>query len=51
MEFINQFNENSKSDLELHPKETNIDESETEEIEEISLDKIISTGTTEDYFD
>lgn len=51
LEFINQFDENSKSDLELHPKESNIDESETEEIEEISLDKIISTGTTEDYFD
>lgn len=51
LEFINQFNENSKSDLELHPKESNIDESETDEIDEISLDKIISTGTTEDYFD
>lgn len=51
LEFINQFNENSESDLELHPRESNIDESETEEIEEISLDKIISTGTTEDYFD
>lgn len=51
LEFINRFNENSKSDLELHPRESNIDESETDEIEEIGLDKIISTGTTEDYFD
>ncbi len=50
MKFINQFNENSETDLELHPKESNNDESESEEIEEIDLETIISTGTTEEYY-
>lgn len=46
--FIKQFNENSKVDLELHPKESKFDESESEETGEITLDDIISTGTVED---
>lgn len=47
--FVDQFNENSKSDLELHPKEPISEVSEENDIPELSLDDIISTGTVEDY--